>query len=88
MNLERDYRKKERKASARIWQGAVVALAALLLNGLFATISRGTGDVLRTIVDILGWVVPFGLFAIAFALVISGAWMIWRLRAAFPSARG
>jgi hypothetical protein len=35
MNLDRGYRKTERKASARVWQGAVVAIAALILNGLF-----------------------------------------------------
>ena len=86
MNVVRGYRKTERKASARVWQGAVVAIAALILNGLLASISKGVADLLRPVVEVLGWVLPVGLFAIAFALVISGVWMIWRLRADFHSA--
>jgi hypothetical protein len=86
MNLDREHRKAERTASARVWQGAVVAIAALLLNGLLATISKGAGGLLRPVLEVLGWVIPVGLFAIALALVISGVWMIWRLRANFRSA--
>ncbi|QSX74436.1 hypothetical protein HIV01_014785 [Lysobacter arenosi] len=88
MSLDRGYRKAERMASVRVWQGAVVAIAALVLNGLLATISKGAGDLMRPVVEVLGWVVPIGLFALAFALVISGTWMIWRLRADFRSAHG
>lgn len=86
MDLDPGYRKTERKASARVWQGAVVAIAALILNGLLAMISKGAVGQLRPVAEVLGWVVPIGLFALAFALVISGTWAIWRLRADFSSA--
>ncbi len=69
-----------------MWQGAVAAIAALILNGLLAMISKGAGGLIRPVVEVLGWVIPIGLFAIAFALVISGVWMIWRLREDFRSA--
>jgi hypothetical protein len=87
MNLDHGYRKTERKASARVWQGAAVAIAALILNGLLAMISSGAGSLLRPVIEVLGWVIPIGLFAIAFALVISGVWMIWGLRSDFHSAQ-
>jgi hypothetical protein len=61
-------------ASARLGQGAMVALTALLLPGLTAT------TVLRHLVEFLAWV-PVGLFAVALTLVISGAWTVWRLHA-------
>jgi hypothetical protein len=85
MSVDRGHRKVERKASARVWQGAVVALTALILNGFLAAIGKGAGGLLRPIVEVLGWVIPVGLFAIALALVISGVWMIWRLRSNFRS---
>lgn len=43
MDFDRWYRKTERKASARIWQGAMVALTALILSGLLATTGKGVG---------------------------------------------
>lgn len=86
MTFDRENRKTERKASARVWQGAVVGLAALIVNGLLASISKGAGSLLHPVIEVLGWVIPIGLFAIALALVISGVWMIWRLRANFRSA--
>ena len=86
MDMDRENRKTERKASARVWQGGVVAVAALILNGLLASISKGAGDLLRPVIEVLGWVIPAGLFAIALALVVSGVWMIWRLRADFRPA--
>ncbi|MBU8978024.1 MULTISPECIES: hypothetical protein [unclassified Lysobacter] len=69
-----------------MWQGAVVGLAALIVNGLLASITNGAGGLLRPVIEVLGWVIPVGLFAIALALAISGVWTIWRLRADFHSA--
>lgn len=80
MDFDRWYRKTERKASARIWQGAMLALTALILSGLLATTGKGAGTLVRHIVEILAWV-PAGLFAVALALVMSGAWTVWRLHA-------
>lgn len=87
MNMGREHRKGERKASARVWQGAALAVAALVVNGILASIGKGAGSFVRPVIEILGWVIPVGLFAIAFALVISGVWLIWRLRANFDAAR-
>jgi hypothetical protein len=78
MDFDRWYRKKERKASARMWQGAVVAIAGMTLSGLLAKVGNGAGSLVRPIFEVFAWA-PLGLFAVAFALMASGAWTVWRL---------
>lgn len=67
-------------ASARLGQGAMIALTALILPGLPATTGKRQWGLLRHLVEFLAWV-PIGLFAVALTLVISGAWTVWRLHA-------
>jgi hypothetical protein len=78
MDFDRWYRKTDRKATARMWQGVVVAFVEMMVSGLFAKIGNEAGSLVRPIFEVFAWA-PIGLFAIAVALMASGAWTVWRL---------
>ena len=78
MDFDRWYRKTERKAAARMWQGVVVAFVGMMASAFLAKIGNEAGSLVRPIFEVFAWV-PVGLFAIALALMASGAWTVWRL---------
>ena len=78
MDFERWYRKTERKATARMWQGVVVAFVGMVTSGFLAKIGNEAGILLRPIFEVFAWM-PLGLLAVAAALMASGAWTVWRL---------
>lgn len=78
MDFDRWYRKTERSANSRVWQGAVVALAGMMLSGLIAKLGNAAGSLARPFFEVFAWA-PIGLFVVALALMASGAWTVWRL---------
>ncbi|UNK49908.1 hypothetical protein MNR01_02395 [Lysobacter sp. S4-A87] len=78
MDFEKWYRKEERKATALLWKGSAMVLAAPMASGMLKGVAATAPALIQPILSVFLWG-PTLFMAGAIVTVAAAGWKIWRL---------